>query len=181
MFVGSFNKEKNFCETQWVNEKWNLKYAIEPALFRKVADRIVQILGSKTAYTVQDAYRYFHLSYYAYQIDYRQFYNYCHTDTAKLLDLSQATISNDTDIELLAEEGGRFFSYLVDGQFTKERALTLVIDHGVLRDRLGVNSESNLILIIGSFDDETINSMKVILEPNLPEIEYALEFFRLHS
>ena len=45
-----------------------------------------------------------------------------------------------------------------------------------------VSAAKNIILVIGSFDCSTINSMKVVLGENqLQEIEYALEFFRLHS
>ena len=181
IFIGAFNKKNNFCERNWVYEKWGLEYTFDPFLFSKVADKITQVLGHKTKYTVQDAYRYFHISYHAYQIDYRQFYNYCNTHIAKYLDFTEATISNDTDIELLAEESGRYFSYLADGQFTKEKVLTLVIDNSNLRDWSDTTSNDNLIMVIGSFDETTINSMKVILSPNFAETEYALEFFRLHS
>ena len=181
MFAGAFNKKNGFCERQWVSEKYDLEYVLDAQLFGKVAALITQILGDKTKYTVQDAYRYFYLSYHAYQIDYRQFYNYCHTDAARCFDISEPTIGDDADLELLAEESGRFFSYLTDGKFTAEQALTLVIDRHILRESVGMTAEDNLILVIGSFDGAEINSMKVLLNPNIPEIEYALEFFRLHS
>ena len=41
---------------------------------------------------------------------------------------------------------------------------------------------SNIIVAIGSLDGKSINSMKVLLGAgDLPEVEYALEFFRRHS
>ncbi len=181
MFIGAFNKENNFCEREWAYEKWGLEYAFDAQIFGKVAGDIVRLLGDKTTYTVQDAYKFFHLTYNAYQIDYKQFYNYCHTAAPKLFDISQPTISDDSDIELLAEDSGQCFGYLKDGNYTNERALTLVIDNAFLRDMTGTTSQDNLILVIGTFDGVTINSMKVILSPNVPEIEYALEFFRQDS
>ncbi len=181
MFIGAFNKKTAFCDRTWAEETLGLKYPFDPTFFDAVAKRIVNILGEKETYTVQDAYRYFHVFYHAYQIDYRQYYNYCHTDAAKLIDLFEATISDDSEIEVLAESSGKFFSYLSDGKFTDEKALTLVIDSLTLRALSKAASNDNLILVIGSFDGERINSMKVLLSPNDPEIEYALEFFRLHS
>ncbi len=181
MFIGAFNKKNNFCEREWAYEKWGLEYAFDAQVFGDVAHKITRLLGDKTTYTVQDAYKYFHLTYNAYQIDYKQFYNYCHTDAPKLFDISQPTISDDRDIELLAEDSGKYFRYLKNGNYTDERALTLVIDNASLREMTDTNSQDNLILAIGTFDDVTINSMKVILSPNVPEIEYALEFFRQHS
>ena len=181
MFIGAFNKKYNFCEREWAYEKWGLEYAFDARLFGEVADKIVRLLGDKKAYTVEDAYKYFHSAYNAYQIDYKQFYNYCHTDAPKLFDISRPTISDDSDIELLAEDSGRFFEYLKDGNYTDESALTLVVDNCSIREMMGTNSRDNLILVIGTFDGVTINSMKVILNPNIPEIEYALEFFRQHS
>ncbi len=45
-----------------------------------------------------------------------------------------------------------------------------------------LSAAQNIIVVVGSFDGTTINSMKVILgETQLPELEYALEFFRTHS
>ncbi len=181
MFIGAFNKKDNFCEREWAYEKWGLKYTFDSRVFGEVSDRIVRLIGNKTAYTVDDAYKFFHLTYKAYQIDYKQFYNYCHTYTPKFLDASQPTISDDHDIEILAEDSGRFFAYLKNGQYTDEKALSLVIDNSFLRDMTGTTSDDNLILVIGTFDGVTINSMKTLLSPNVPEIEYALEFFRQHS
>ncbi len=181
MFIGAFNKKNSFCEREWAYEKWGLEYAFDARLFGEVADKIVRLLGDKKAYTVEDAYKYFHSAYNAYQIDYKQFYNYCHTDAPKLFDISRPTISDDCDIELLAEDSWRFFEYLKDGNYTDESVLTLVVDNGFIREMTGANSRDNLILVIGTFDGVTINSMKVILSPNIPEIEYSLEFFRQHS
>ncbi len=181
MFIGAFNKKNNFCEKEWVYKKWGLQYAFDAQIFGDVADNIVRLLGDKTTYTVEDAYKYFHLTYNAYQIDYKQFYNYCHTYSPKLFDISQPTISDDRDIEILAEDAGKFFAYLKDGQYTDEKALALVIDNGFLRDMTGSTSDDNLILVIGTLDGTMINSMKVLLHPNIPEIEYALDFFRQHS
>ncbi len=180
MFTGAFNKKNNFYDRKWVHDRWGLTYTIDQTLFEAIADKIRQILGEKTKYTVQDAYAYFRIAYHAYQIDYRQFYNYCSSEKVKYADLTQPTISNDNDIELLAEGSGRFFSYLVDEHFTNEKALTLVIDNSTVRELFSTASRDNIILVIGSFDEATINSMKVLLSPNIPEIEYALEFFRLH-
>lgn len=181
IFIGAFNKKSNFREREWVNEKYGLEYSFDSDLFEKVSEKITQVLGEKTKYTIQDAYRYFHQIYHAYQIDYRHFYNYCNTKSAKCFDISEPTISNDNDIELLAEESGKYFSYLSDGNFTDEKALTLVIDNSFLHDLFNSTSDDNLILVVGSFDGVTINSMKVLLSPAFWEIEYALEFFRLHS
>ena len=181
MFIGAFNKKNNFCEREWAYEKWGLEYAFDAQLFGDVANKIARLLGDKATYSVEDAYKYFHSAYHAYQIDYKQFYNYCHTDAPKLFDITQPTISDDCDIELLAEDSGQFFEYLKDGNYTDESALTFVIDNGFIREMTGTNSQDNLILVIGSFDAMTINSMKVLLRPNIPEIEYALEFFRQHS
>lgn len=181
MFVGAFNQKNHFCDRTWAAEKFGLEYAVDHTLFGKVASQIIEIIGNHAKYTVQNAYEYFHRVYHAYPIDYRQFYNYCHTHAAKFIDVSEPTITDDADIELLAEESGEFFSYLKDGRFTNEKALTLVIDSYFVRNLTKSASEDNLILVIGSFDEVTINSMKVILSPNIPEIEYALEFFRLHS
>lgn len=181
MFVGAFNKKNNFCDREWTYKKWNLKYDFDQTLFNKIAEKIKEVLGDKIKYSVQDAYHYFYLTYWAYQIDYRSFYNYCNTESAKCFDISEPTINSDSDIELLAEESGRFFSYLVDGHFTLEKALTLVIDKNILSKVIETPIKNNLILVIGTFDEVTINSMKVIQNPNIPEIEYALEFFRLHS
>lgn len=45
-----------------------------------------------------------------------------------------------------------------------------------------LRAAKNIIFVIGSFDGATINSMKVVLgDYELPEVEYALEFFRVHS
>lgn len=45
-----------------------------------------------------------------------------------------------------------------------------------------LSAAQNIIIVIGSFDAETINSMKVVLgDYELPDVEYALEYFRLHS
>lgn len=45
-----------------------------------------------------------------------------------------------------------------------------------------LSGAQNIIIVIGSFDGTTINSMKVVLgDYELPEVEYAFEFFRLHS
>lgn len=45
-----------------------------------------------------------------------------------------------------------------------------------------LSAAQNIIIVIGSFDGSTINSMKVVLDDyKLPEIEYVLEYFRLHS
>ena len=181
MFIGAFNKKNNFCEREWAYEKYELTYAYDAQIFGKVANQIAHILGDKTTYSVDDAYKYFHLTYNAYQIDYRQFYNYCHTDAPKLFDISQSTISDDRDIELLAEDCGKFFAYLKDGNYTDETPLTLVIDNSFIRDMTGTTSQDNLILVIGTFDGAKINSMKVLLSPGIPEIEYALDFFRQHS
>ncbi len=180
MFIGAFNKKNNFCDSKWANEKLGLQYTFDERLLEKAGDHIKRLLGDKQAYTVQDAYKYFHIAYGAYQIDYRQFYNYCHTEKAKFLD-DKPTIDSDKDIELLAEEGGSFFSYLAGGKFTDEKVIALVIDSYVLGELLDVDCADNLILVIGSFDEKIINSMKVILNPNISQIEYALEFFRLHS
>ena len=181
MFSGAFNKKNNFCEREFARKKFGIEYAVNSALFGSVAAEIVSTIGDKNKYTVQDAYAYFHMRYRAYQIDYRQFYNYCHTGSAKIFDVSRATVTDDADIELLAEESGKYFSYLAGGRLTDESALTLVIDSGVVRELCGTTADDNLILVIGTFDGVTINSMKVIFTPNIPEIEYALEFFRLHS
>lgn len=180
MFSGAFNKKNNFCDSKWAYEKFGLQYAVDARRFEKTAEKVKRLIGDKEIYTVQDAYKYFHIAYGAYQIDYRQYYNYCNTDKAKFFD-GKPTINDDKDIELLAEESGVFFSYLDDGKFTDEKVLALVIDNNVLGELLDAELRDNLILVIGSFDDETINSMKVILNPNLTQIEYALEFFRLHS
>ena len=40
----------------------------------------------------------------------------------------------------------------------------------------------NIMVVIGSLDGETINSMKIVLgEHEIPDVDYSLEFFRLHS
>lgn len=86
------------------------------------------------------------------------------------------TISDDADIELLAEESGEFFGYLKDGNYTDEKALALVIDNITIRNMTGTASDDNLILVVGTFDDVTINSVKVLLSPNVPELSTRRTF-----
>lgn len=181
MFIGAFHKKNHFCDREYTRERWGIETPFDPKVFDEVARKITRFLGEKTCYTVGDVYRYFHSAYRAYPIAYRQFYNYCNTDEAKLFDISLPTIDDDTEIELLAEESGKFFSYLQDGRPTEEAPLTLVIERSALGETLGVTPKENLILVIGSLDGTNVNSMKVLLTPGFPEIEYSLEFFRLHS
>ena len=181
MFIGAFHRKNHFCDREWTRERWGIEQPFDPQYFDDISQKITRLLGQKNFYSVQDVYRYFHLSYHAYPIGYTQFYNYCNTDAAKLFDLTEPTIGGDSDIELLAEESGKFFSYLADGRPTDESALTMVIDRAVLSEALGMDLKENLILVVGSSDGTSVDSMKVLLTPGIPEIEYALEFFRLHG
>ena len=45
-----------------------------------------------------------------------------------------------------------------------------------------ISAAVNIIIVIGSLDGTTINSMKFVLgDYDIPEVDYSLEFFRLHS
>lgn len=185
-FMGSFNKINNHRECDY-NREFGLECEFDDDIYNKVSVEIENILGKKDTYSVQDAYRYFHKTFYAYQIDYRSFYNYYGTERAlPASTFGKPTISDDYDIEQLSDPSGAFYSYLKNGQFTDEQALTLVIDQNndCLRKKYTITNENckeNIILVIGSFDGTNINSMKVLLgEELLKEVEYSLEFFRRH-
>lgn len=222
-FIGAFNKKNKFRESEFLREKYGIEYCFDVGLFNRAVEDVTAILGVKDTYSVQDAYKFFHEFYHAYQIDYRAYYNYCNTDKVCLPDFGKPTILNDCDIEILSEETGKYFSYLTSGEYLGEKPITLVIDinNKALRNRFPEINEierqirnavkksfdtvrtkddafayydkysdyeietgdimNNTIIVIGSFDGKTINSMKVLLSSGIEEIEYILEFFRQHT
>ena len=186
-FYGSFNRAKNYIESKFLSEKTGEDCMKDEQKFARCAEEINFYLGKRDEYSVYDAYAYFHRRFGAYPIDMRRFYNYVDTNNACIFG-EDFTISEDEDIQILSSAGGENFDYLKEGKFTDERNITLVIDPsfakikspGMFTGGAGRCYAGNIILVIGTYDGLNINSMKVINFAGVEEIEYALEFFRLH-
>lgn len=187
-FIGSFNKKLNHTDREYFSQKFDFEYDFDEQKYTAVAADIVDVLGDFKEYSAQEAYSYFHRRFFAFPVDLRAFWNYADISRAGFC-LDRPTISDDGDIEALAEADGRY-SYIHGGIYGDEKVFAVVIDtqNEVLRARFAALEEAyargcrdNIIIAIGSHDGVNINSMKVLLSPEFAEVEYALEFFRRHS
>lgn len=187
-FIGSFNKKLNHADREYFAEKFGFEYHFDGQKYAAVAADIAGVLGDFKEYSAQDAYAYFHRRFFAFPVDLRAYWNYADISRAGFY-FDRPTVSDDEDIEALAEADGRY-SYIHGGIYGGEKVFAVVIDaqnevlcasYSALAEASDRGCRDNIIIAIGSLDGVNINSMKVLLSPGFAEVEYALEFFRRHS
>lgn len=193
-FDGCFNRKKKYCAYKY-SQKLGKQIEFDEALYNKVSKEIVDILGDKKKYTIMDAVNFFKTKYQAFQIPWNYLLKYEDT-SINYLDLSPAALGDDEV---------RPFEY---NRTDKEKNITLVIDTvyntslrerypdilrtEVVRKKLAeempdvlVYLHSNPIIVIGTINGESINSMlcygggaEYII--SIPDIDYEMWFFYNH-
>ena len=155
-FFGSFNKRNNHRDCEYLKKELGIDYYFDEKTYNEVAFLIRNTFKSDGIYSVQDAYRFLQSQYAAYPIDIRYYYNYIDTSVTKVDSFNSFTISKDSDIDVLSEPCGAFYSYIKKNDkkdSPREQSLCLVIDvigNSFLRERYPEikEGEENAVKII---------------------------------
>lgn len=155
--------------------------------FKKVAEKIIDVVGKKAQYTVSDAVRFFKTQYHAFQVPWDYLLDYI--DGTTIGTFYENAHFNDDEISP--------FDYNGNG---KHKNVTLVIDlinNRELRNEYPIIEQTeetrlklqkagqrilvcqNDFIVIGSFDNKRIESM--FTHSNIDDINYAIAYFFLHS
>jgi hypothetical protein len=191
LFHGNFNKLKRYIEAKKaVGYGFTVPFKEESLL--NVGHEVVKHIGKKGKYSTIDAVIFFQRKYAAYRVSWEYLLQYQDTSVIRIEHYARATLGDDEMYPFDYNASGEKTVVLVFDTTlnTKLKEMYPTIDEYEkelrekdLKKRANevVYLHPNPILVIGSFDGSEINSMFCEFNSVIQDIEYEMEYFRLHS